>query len=286
MIKHKFINLIQQISIDKLYAVYDMVLKENYVFEGERHNFWELDYFINGDCCVTADDKIYDCTAGELVLHRPNAFHTAKEIKGNKLHCFMISFSGMGLDYTIPDGKIQIDDSDRNIIENIRKEIMLCFNNYSVSEYTDIALSDERLSKELQPIKNLLELLCLSLRRKGRKIILPPSKNKRAVKYTKYAEFLKENVCSNLSLDQISVLLAESQSSIKSIFKQFTNSGVMDYYNNMRFEHSIKLINSGYSMKEISTLMGFSSQNYFSFFFKRQAGVSPSKYISSSKNIN
>jgi len=68
--------------------------------------------------------------------------------------------------------------------------------------------------------------------------------------------------------------------------KQITRNSIKEYIDNIRVERAMELIrNSGSSFAEIAEMTGFVSSRYFSTFFKRKTGMTPSDYRNSQKNI-
>jgi two-component system response regulator YesN len=70
--------------------------------------------------------------------------------------------------------------------------------------------------------------------------------------------------------------------------KQKTELSFTDYLNKLRIHMAIKLLmdkEKTYTMKEISDMVGYNSQHYFSRAFKNYTGVSPNQYRNE-KNIN
>lgn len=94
--------------------------------------------------------------------------------------------------------------------------------------------------------------------------------------------YIKENFTSkDLSLNSLSEELFTSQSYLAKIIKQQTGSNFTDYLNKLRIDMAIKfLMNKDihYSIKDISDMVGYNSQHYFSRAFKNYMGLSPSQY--------
>ena len=47
------------ISIDSVYTFFKSDFKSDYVFGGERHNFWEIVFVLDGTVGVTAEDEVF-----------------------------------------------------------------------------------------------------------------------------------------------------------------------------------------------------------------------------------
>ena len=126
-----------------------------------------------------------------------------------------------------------------------------------------------------QILKNYLEILCVMISA-NQPMALPA--NRHAVKYKEIVNFLKNNVCNNLTIEDIARELYESPVTLKRIFHKYTNLGIIQYYNGLRIDYALKLLQEDISINQIALQMNFSSQNYFSAFFKKALGVPPTKY--------
>lgn len=273
------IRLFSNLSIHTLYTIYVLEFSPNYRFYGERHNFWEIAYFIEGKAGVTSDDRVFDCVAGDMTIQRPGVFHSIWAASDKNFKVFIVSFNGDGLDYTMPCGKVRLDDGERNIVLNLIKEIPNVFTGYDINEFEPIQFKASPGDAGYQIVKNYLELLCLSLIRRGSDARCSVSEHKKAAQFAEIVAYLKNNVTNNLTLDKICNDLSESPGTLKAMFRKFTGGGIMKYYNYLRCEYCIKLLRDGHPITEIITQMNFSSQNYFSYFIKRESGAPPSSYI-------
>lgn len=92
--------------------------------------------------------------------------------------------------------------------------------------------------------------------------------------------YVKESFLTEpMTMQDIMEKFSRSRSSIYKIFKTLTHMGFSEYVTFLKMEHAKELlITSSLSIKEISNLLGYTEQQYFSRLFKRQTGVSPSEY--------
>ena len=125
--------------------------------------------------------------------------------------------------------------------------------------------------------KNLLEVLFWSLNRRKEES-RSPIRDTKASMFSDVVQYLEDNVDAALTVEDICARMAIGRTTLKELFKTYTGAGVMKYYNVLRIRRAMALIGEGRPMSEISEIMNFSSQNYFSSFFKRETGTSPSKY--------
>ncbi|MBU5485862.1 response regulator [Clostridium sp. MSJ-11] len=94
--------------------------------------------------------------------------------------------------------------------------------------------------------------------------------------------YMKENFSQNqLSLNLVAQQFHISQSYLTRVIKQKTGVSFTDYLNRLRINMATKLLtdkDNNYSINDISNMVGYSSQHYFSRAFKNYMGVSPNKY--------
>ena len=83
----------------------------------------------------------------------------------------------------------------------------------------------------------------------------------------------------NISIKTLSKLIFKSESQTNRIFKKNFSITPYEYILNNKISRA-KLIlqNSNISIKEISFMLGFSDEHYFSNIFKKKTGISPSAY--------
>ena len=69
-----------------------------------------------------------------------------------------------------------------------------------------------------------------------------------------------------------------SVSYLKYLFSKYAGVSPKKYYTALRIRRAEELLREGYSVNDIVSLMNFSSPAYFSMFFKRETGKSPTEY--------
>jgi len=276
-------KIFSSLFVDTLYGAFLAEYDPNFYFPGECHDFWELDCTISGCSGITSGEHVYECEPYELVIHAPNVFHTAWTQGNETLTEVTISFEVKGPEHLIPKGKFILDDVERFYMDRLREIIPRLFLNTKDTVVNPIQIQEGTTLANIQYFKNILELLILSLGQRNEKAAQPAA-GKEAKLFTAIARYMNEHVCDALNIDAICGTFGVSRSTVKELFRRFTGGGVMEYYHYLRINHAVSLMDAGMSMAEISQTMNFSSQNYFSSFFKREMGISPAAYSKNRKD--
>ncbi|MDF2700580.1 MAG: hypothetical protein K0Q49_2139 [Haloplasmataceae bacterium] len=108
--------------------------------------------------------------------------------------------------------------------------------------------------------------------------------NKEEYNYDKYRktdimiDFLNERYNQKITLNELGNLLEVSPSYAGAIFKEITGKTPIQYLHQVRINKAKQLLLEGYSITDISNEVGFNDLFYFSKYFKKYEGVSPSEF--------
>lgn len=92
-------------------------------------------------------------------------------------------------------------------------------------------------------------------------------------------EYIRKNCTRELTLKEVAEKVFLSASYFSRIFKQKTGEKFIDYLNRIRIEESmVYLKDLSMDMAQITRIMGFSDQSYYTKVFKKFVGVSPNVY--------
>jgi AraC-like DNA-binding protein len=282
----------EDLIVKKIVTIHYFEYAKNYVFEGEKHDFWELLYVDKGEVEVMADNLGYKLKQGEMIFHKPNEFHNvwANGIVAPNL--IVISFECKSPAISYFNNKIiNVGANESDLLANILREAK---NAYS-SPLDDPSLKELEKKPEQplgceQLIRIYLEQMLIQLIRKGNKlsVISKPSlsvKNRSdADLVLRIVSFLKENVHTYLTFDDVCRFSNLSRTNLKVLFKEKTGLGVMEYFKNLKIDEAKIMIREGeYNFTEIAHRLGYSSIHYFSRHFKKATGMTPSEYAYSVK---
>ena len=83
----------------------------------------------------------------------------------------------------------------------------------------------------------------------------------------------------DLDVDFIAERMGMARTTLYNRLKALNYMGINDCINNFRIEKALQMLReTNCNMLEISETVGFSSQRYFSTFFKKMVGCTPTKY--------
>ncbi|MBQ8408501.1 MAG: helix-turn-helix domain-containing protein [Clostridia bacterium] len=250
-------------SIEGLYSAFRFDWDDSFVFSGESHNFWEAVFVTSGEVEVTEDENVYTLGEGNLIFHAPMELHRIKSAGGSSPSGFILSFASSGkLPEVISGGVFTLDPTQ-------------------VTEYAAICKKAiEFKGNDANPLLGqevaaLLSAFVIGLEAKS--AATGTSVSQSAMEYRRIVSFMSEKVCENLTLSDIASKSNVSVSYVKLLFRTYAGVSPKSYFNQLRIRRATELLSRGTSVTEVSDIMNFSSPNYFSAFYKKHTGISPSE---------
>ncbi|MFC9708818.1 response regulator [Paenibacillus sp. NPDC056933] len=102
----------------------------------------------------------------------------------------------------------------------------------------------------------------------------------REVLFEQMDEYIQRNKYTQISINDIAMKFHVSPSYVSRVIKNVTNVTFVQYYSKLRIKEACRLMECQPEMKfkELSDLLSFSDQHYFSKVFKEYTGLSPTEY--------
>lgn len=264
-------------EIIEFFSAFEHYCDSSYSFEGEFHNFWEFLILTEGELCTSEDERVYTLTKNQIIFHKPNSFHNLQAASENVKY-MVISFNAFGKFIGNFADKILTLSGEQleyvNEISRMFTEAGLDPTDMKITKFLKIMRDKPTLYHRFT---NLVELLLISLSESD---VTSPRllDNEETQLYKKAINSLENNVCSNISVEELARECNVSPAQLKRVFNKYAGIGIHEYLLQIKVLYAKKLLANGMSVNEVAEKMSFSSQNYFSVVFKRKVGVSPLKY--------
>ena len=269
----------QAVKIERIYSLFEQIYKSDFNFAGESHGFWECVYVESGSICVSADERVHNLSAGEIIFHKPYELHkffiTSKE--NARLFIFSCSMEGE-ICKDIENKVCKLDKRQyavmKMFLEYLHEESLvgkIDGDGWCEKNWTPLIGSDSAFS---QMVTAYISQLVITLSQSG--VYNVTINDVDAETFSKAVEYMKNKIDKIPSVWEIAKTLNVSESSLQRAFDKYAKMGVHKYLISLKMKTATELLSRGISVCEVSQILGYSSQNYFSSAYKRETGICPS----------
>lgn len=269
-------------NITEFYSAFTRRIYKDYRFSGEIHNFWEMVYVTEGNVIVSADNDVVKLKSGSVIFHKPLEFHSLSSVGDEPATVMVITFMATGEFIKKFENRI-IELTDEQIED--AKKITKFFPSpidHDSNSIVNLLQTIEKKPALGQKFKNLVELFIISLENE-------PSAKTTSVSsleidiYKKAIDVLNNHKYTSISIEETASLCNVSPAYLKKVFRKYTGLGIHKYFLKLKLSEAKQMIKSGVPISAIAEKLSFCNQNYFSVVFRREEGMSPSKYKNLSK---
>jgi len=288
------LNFDTVINIEHLVTVHYFEYSKNYIFEGERHDFWEFLYVDKGEVQVMADERKFILQQGEMIFHKPNEWHTVYANGKVAPNLVVIAFDCKSEAMSHFENKvITLENNFKNYLGDIVKEAKNAYSsNLAIPGLKQYKRRKNSKFGSEQLIKLYLELLLIELIRNENNLHIITRTSPHIREYVQEEKvniiinLLKDNIHESLTLNDISKETLLSKSSLQKLFKENMNMSIMEYFKQLKIKEAKVLIReNNHNFTEISEILGYNSIHYFSRIFKNETGMTLSEYDNSVKSL-
>ena len=277
----------REITVDAVVTVHYFEHAKDYMFEGEKHDFWELVYVDKGRLEAVADDQVSELEQGQIIFHKPNEFHNLYANGIIAPNVVIVTFTCKSPAMSYFENKVTyVTARERELLARIIEEGRRAFDGPLGDPYTlQMPRNPEAPFGSEQLITLYLETLLIDMIRhaanengytKPSSSIKTRSDNELVNRIVQYME---DHLNDNLSFSVICQYSAQSATNLKTIFKTVTGQGVMEYYRNLKIDRAKTLLReSNGNITQIADQLGYTSVQYFSRHFKQATGMTPREY--------
>ena len=270
-------QLIKEINAKLLYVTTSRY-EEDWHSTMHTHYCAELFYVISGSGSFIVEDKTFLVKENDLVMINPNVEHTEKSLNSSPLEYIVLGIEGLAFTF---DGEIENKNYKVYNFKDNKQQILFFL--------TILLKESEEQKPEYEFVcQNLLEVLLIQLIRYAdyslsvTNVLLSKKMSKECGIIKRYID---SNYSDNITLDSLAQMTHMNKYYLIHAFTKYTGLSPINYLNQRRIQEGKNLLETtDYSIGQISNILGFSSQSYFSQSFKNTVGMPPNEYKKRSKN--
>lgn len=236
---------------------------------GRKLNEYQILYLTEGEGVFKSEhQKETTIKEGDLFLLFPGEWHSYHPLPNVGWKSYWIGFKGKNMDDRIKNGFLSPEKPIYHV--GFSNEIVRLYKSAYDTAFKEAAYSQQMLAG----IVNHLIGVMYSLERN---IIL--NKDQGHVNMVNRAQLrIREEVESNLTIQQIANDLGVSYSNFRKLFKEYTGISPALYQQDLKLQRAKELLSTtDLSVKEIAYRLNFESPDYFSSKFKIKTGRKPSE---------
>lgn len=269
-----------ELEIKSLYSLFMPFYEKDFQFCGEMHDFWEFFCVMSGEVQVTGDERIYVLSEGDVIFHKPLELHkfivTGDE--GAQLLIFSFGLEG-NLKNHFRNKVYSLTDNQKHIVGDMVSYMKNRVERCGAGDddaYMEYLAPAKRSKIYLQRVVYYIYQLFLDLADSGSvaEAVTTPETGL----FGEAVKLMLKNVDKNLQVEDIARGCGVSVAGLKRVFAKYGGMGVHKYFLNLKLNAASNLLQNGKNVAEVTELLGFSSQSYFSAAFKRETGKSPSEF--------
>ena len=278
-------KLNDSIKVTEIANVHFFEFPLSFYTKDESHPFYELVFVSSGKLSVISDDYTGILSKNEVIIHRSGERHYLKCDSKNAPTVIIIGFTCTNsLVDKFSSFPVMLDASDVKKLAEIVKEGRNVFAPpYDVPKYDMKKKKNPPFGAE-QLLKNLLEYFLIGLTRK-----LENNQENEDVSFddgvldrltaSEIIAYIDDNYKERITLDELAFLFRTNRSTLCKVFKSNTGKTVTEYVSDKKLASAKrKILETDKTLTEIAEELNFESIHYFTRFFKKHAGVSPSEY--------
>ena len=257
-----FTNPLDIVGIEYFHRFF---LDPTYVFDGHAHDSVEMNIVLKGAVEITCGSSVLTARAGDMILIKPGVFHKNHALSSDTSDMVSAHFFTGGIKFPAEYHRCALDDESLFILKMLLEEIE------KECHADDWCTAGDMTAAS----KKMLEIILLRALRCESKPVY--SKDNDSLVYHNAVNFMMRNIDKNLSMREIAFEAGVCETILKRAFTKYAGRGVIAYFTHLKTERAKKLLAQGKSCFEVSEILGYSSQAYFSRCFKKNTGVLPSE---------
>ncbi len=254
----------------------------------EKHDFWQILFFKKGSAEIITDDTRRTVQEGQVVFRTPGKSSCMIYSKNEPTQLALISFACTSPSMAIFQNQILTlyGEEIATLLDLIKTGARIFRPIENDAFFRGVRLRENASLHALQYVGASLERFLLKLY--GRMINSPffsdeyakvNRKNEESTFIRSVRTYLLERISQPLTIDEIAASFGLNPRTMMKVFKRETGNSIMNFFLDLKINAAKRMIiSSSMNFAEISDYLGFSSQNYFSKFFKKRVGLTPTEF--------
>lgn len=243
------------------------------------HPFTEIFFITHGNGIMEIDYIDVAVKEGDLIIINPNCPHTEKSSYNymDQLEYIVFGINNLTLaNKSLPqlNGETPNPTYYKILNFNNNKNVILYYLNTLVHEV------EEKGSNYELACKSILTLFIIYISRNAEStLLIADNPEKLNIECVNIKNYIDSHYSENITLDILSNLSYVNKFHLVHLFTKQMGISPINYLINRRIEESKNLLTTtNYTIRDISTIVGFSNSSYFSQMFKKFTGYSPRMY--------
>lgn len=242
------------------------------------HENWELHYITAGKGLLITENKNFQLTAGTLFITGPGNIHAQISDEEDPMEEYGIRINLV---------KMRRNTYEKSVMNQVLTAIEDCRFIFTKYDFDCIHLIEEMIREYRNSEAAAHERMCCLLM----SLLIPTSRcislantalladsTKSIARHIIIENYMRQYK-DDISVGELAKRLYISQRQLRRIMHESYNSTMSQQKNKLRIDEARRLLeDETLTIAEISEMMGFSSQAYFSKCFKNIYGISPSEY--------
>ncbi|MBP1040651.1 helix-turn-helix transcriptional regulator [Vagococcus sp. BWB3-3] len=235
------------------------------------HDFTEMFYVLKGKGNFIARNQRFPVKENDLVIVNPHIEHTEESVESSPMEYIVLGVEGLAFNLPQDQTDVEKDFTFFNYSDE-KKEVLFYLN--------DLLEEIQTKRQDYEVVcQNLIENLVIRMLRYSQFELEEVSNQKLNKDIAFVKHYIDTHYQHELTLESLAEIAHINKFYLVHLFKDYMNATPIAYLVQKRIKESQTLLAStNYTISQISSIVGFSSQSHFSYTFKKINNLTPKEY--------